>query len=238
MSDAFFDDDDEIEQDRSEIKLIMPAALISEFTTVYKVGGEQAFELRNKLPSYSKVKGISISVKNESNEPIKFLISRTIDIVPYDTPLRIDYEDWVDGIYQILEQFEEIVEELESIQESGDEEKLKTFSEYKISLIVPLCYIDNGTSVCLEKGTRIYTVYKGTPNKNRPYELNKIKAEINLDDTGLKKFEIPSDSVFLVSNTNVHIKRNEDFVKIEKTVSEIDDLISIAQNFIDHRESK
>lgn len=237
MSDTFFDDDED-EQDIVEIKLIMPAALISEFTTVYKVGGEQDFELRNKIPSYSKVKGVSVSVKNEFNEPVKFLISRTIDIVPYNTPLRIDYDNWVDGIYDILERFEDIADQLESIQESGDEEKIKAFSEYKISLIVPLCYIDSGKSVCLERGTRIYTVYKGTPNKKRPYELNKIKAEINLDETGLKKFEIPADSVFLVSDTNVHMKRNEDFVKIEKTVSEIDDLISIAQNFIDHNESK
>jgi hypothetical protein len=236
MSDDFFDDDES--EDSIEIKLIMPAALISEFTTVCKVGGEQTFELRNKLPSYSKVKGISISVKNESNEPVKFLISRTIDIVSYDTPLRIDYESWVDGIYSILEQFEDIQEQLESIQESGDEEKLKKFSEYKISLIVPLGYIDNGKSVCLEKGTRIYTVYKGTPNKKRPYELNKIKAEINIDNTGIKKFEIPADSIFLVSNTNVHIKKYEDFVKIEKTVADIEELISVAQNFIDHRESK
>lgn len=49
-----------------EIKIIMPAALIDEHTTVYKVTGESPFELRDKLPSYSKVKGVSVSVKNEA----------------------------------------------------------------------------------------------------------------------------------------------------------------------------
>lgn len=236
--DEDYNKEDDTEEDTVEIKLIMPAALIGEYTTVYKVTGEQSFELRNKIPTYSKVKGVSVSVKNESDEPVKFLISRTIDIISYDTPLRIEYDNWVDGIYQILEQLEEVAEELESIEQSGEQEKLKIFSNYKISLIVPLYYVENGEEVRLEKGTRLYKVHKGTPNKKNRFELNKIKAQIDLDDTGLKKFEVPANSVFLTTESNVYMKNNDDFIKIERTVSEIDDLISIVQRFINHRESK
>jgi hypothetical protein len=221
-----------------EIKIIMPAALIDEHTTVYKVTGESPFELREKLPSYSKVKGVSVSVKNEANEPIKFLIARTIDIVPYDMLLRIDYDSWHEGIYDIAERLEAIEEEFEDLSTSGDELKLKTYSEYSIDLVLPLYYVNHGELVYREKGTQLYTVYKGTPNKNDKSKTKNMKAQINLDDLGLKQFEIPVDCSFLTNNQKVVLQSNESFVKIRKTVADIEDLISIVSSFIGDAESK
>jgi len=228
-------DDDECEV---EIKIIMPAALIDEHTTVYKVTGESPFELREKLPSYSKVKGVSVSIKNESNEPIKFLIARTIDIVPYDMMLRIDYDSWHEGIYDIAERLESIAEEFEDISASGDEFKVKTYSEYSIDLVLPLCYVNHGELVYREKGTQLYTVYKGAPNKNDKSKTKNMKAQLNLDDLGLKQFEIPTDCSFLTNNQKVVLQSNESFVKIRRTVADIDDLISIVSSFIGDAESK
>lgn len=228
-------DDDEHEV---EIKIIMPAALIDEHTTVYKVTGESPFELRDKLPSYSKVKGVSVSVKNEANEPIKFLIARTIDIVPYDMLLRIDYDSWHEGIYDIAERLEAIAEEFEDSSASGDELKLKAYSEYSIDLVLPLYYVNHGELVYREKGTQLYTVYKGTPNKNDKSKTKNMKAQLNLDDLGLKQFEIPTDCSFLTNNQKVVLQSNKSFVKIRRTVADIDDLISIVSSFIGDAESK
>ena len=228
-------DDDEREV---EIKIIMPAALIDEHTTVYKVTGESPFELREKLPSYSKVKGVSVSIKNESNEPIKFLIARTIDIVPYEMMLRIDYDSWHEGIYDIAERLEAIAEEFEDISASGDELKIKTYSDYSIDLVLPLFYVNHGELVYREKGTQLYTVYKGTPNNNDKSKTKNMKAQINLDDLGLKQFEIPADCSFLTNNQKVVLQSNESFVKIRRTVADIEDLITIVSSFIGDAESK
>lgn len=228
-------DDDEREV---EIKIIMPAALIDEHTTVYKVTGESPFELRDKLPSYSKVKGVSISIKNDTDEPIKFLIARTIDIVAYDMPLRIDYDNWHEGIYDIAERLEAIAEEFEDISTSGDVAKLKTYSDYSIDLVLPLCYVKHGELVYREKGTQLYTVYKGTPNKNDKSKTKKMKAQINLDESGLKQFEVPADCSFLINEHKVVLQSNESFVKIRRTVADIEDLITIVSSFIGDAESK
>lgn len=231
-----FDEDDE--DAPMMIKIIMPSALISEFSTVYKVSGEQSYELRNKLPSYSKVKGVRLRVENETDEPIKFLMDRTFDIVTYDTPLRMEYE-WHDGIYSILEDLERIDEEFEEIKESGDEEKIKKYSDYKISLILPLSEVKNGEMVCRgEKGTRLYKVYKPVSMKSNPYKMKKIKATINIDNSGFVDFEVPTDAVFLVGISSTVLKMNYDLVKIERTLDNISDLISIISNFIDYSESK
>lgn len=221
-----------------EIKIIMPAALIDEHTTVYKVTGESPFELRDKIPSYSKVKGVSISVKNETNEPIKFLIARTIDVVAYDMPLRIDYDSWHEGIYDIVDRLEAIAEEFEDISTSGDEAKVKTYSDYSIDLVLPLCYVKHGERVYREKGTQLYTVYKGTLNKNDKSKTKKMKAQINLDELGLKQFEVPADCSFLINEHKVVLQNNEAFVKIRRTLADIEDLISIVTYFIDCAESK
>lgn len=227
-----------IDDNEVQLKIIMPAALIDEHTTVYKVTGESPFELRDKIPSYSKVKGVSISVKNETNEPIKFLIARTIDVVAYDMLLRIDYDSWNSGIYDIADRLEAIAEEFEDISTSGDDVKVKTYSEYSIDLVLPLCYVNHGELVYREKGTQLYTVYKGIPNKTDKSKTKNMKAQINLDDLGLKQFEIPSDCSFLINNQKVVLLNNESFVKIRRTVADIEDLISIVSDFIGYAESK
>lgn len=235
---GFFMNIDGDEENEVQLKLIMPAALIDEHTTVFKVSGEQSFELRDKIPTYSKVKGVSVSVKNETDIPVKFLISRTIDIVPYDMPLRIDYYDWHEGIYDISERLEAIADEFEAITTSGDTAKLETYSTYFIDLVLPLYYVKNGERVYREKGTALYTVYKGTPNKNDTSKNKNIKAQINLDEQGLKEFEVPANCSFLINDHKVVLQNNEVFVKIRRTLADIEVLVSIVTNFIDHAESK
>lgn len=65
-----------------------------------------------------------------------------------------------------------------------------------------------------------------------------MKAQINLDDLGLTQFEIPSDCSFLTNNQKVVLQSNESFVKIRRTVADIEDLISIVSEFIGYAESK
>lgn len=226
------------EENEVQLKIIMPAALIDEHTTVFKVTGEQPFELRDKIPTYSKVKGVSVSVKNETDIPVKFLIARTIDIVPYDMLLRIDYESWYEGIYDISERLEAIADEFEAITTSGDTAKLETYSAYSIDLVIPLFYVDNGEKVYREKGTQLYTVYKGSPNKKDKSKNKKMIAQINLDEQGAKEFEVPKDCSFLINDYKVVLQSNEAFVKIRRTMADIEDLVSIVSHFIGQAESK
>lgn len=214
---------DDIDDSVVEVKLVLPAALIDEYTTVFKVGGEQPFELRNKIPVFSKVQGVSISVKNEMNEPVKFLIARSIDVISDDTLLRIDYSDWREGIYEIFEQLESIAERAETFK-----------SDYKVALILPLFYVENGTLVFLERGSKPYRVYKDKQLKDN----QKMKVQISLDNQALTTLEFPVNSVLLVEADRVILKNTDDFVKIERPLSEIDDLISIVSSFIDEMESK
>lgn len=233
---GFFMNDDE--DNEIVIKIIMPAALIGEHNTVFKVTGSSSFEIRDKIPCYSKIEGVSLSVNNETREPVKFLISRTIDIVSYDTLLRIDYADWSEGIYSIFESLEKIQSQLDEIKDSGISIMIERYSNYKISLILPLYHVEHGEVVCKENGSQLYTVYKGDPNKKSKSKTPKIKAHIDLDDTGLKNFELPEDAVFLLRTDKVVLKNTADFVKIERNIDAIEDLMSIVSNFIDHAESK
>lgn len=234
------DDDYLDEEDESPmmIKIMMPSALISEYSTVYKVSGNEPYELRDKLPSQSKVKGVRFRIENDTNESIRFLISRTFDVVTYDTPLCMEYE-WHDGIYSILEDLERIDEEFEAIKDSGDEEKINKYSNYKIGILLPISELENGELVYRgEKGIREYKVYKPIPTKNNPYKMKKIKASISLDNSDYSQFEVPANAVFLVGSYSTVLKMNSDIVKIERTLDKISDLISIVSNFIDYAESK
>jgi hypothetical protein len=235
---GFFMNDIDDGKNEVAIKIIMPAALIGEHNTVFKVTGNSPFEIRDKIPFYSKVEGVSVSVNNETKEPVKFLVSRTIDIVSYDTLLRIDYDNWSDGIYSILESLETIQSTLEEVKASGVSIMMERYSNYKIALVIPLYYVDHGVVVCKEHGSQLYTVYKGDPNKKSKSKSSKIKARIDLDETGLKHFELPEDAVFLLRSDKAVLKNTADFVKIERNIEAIDDLISIVCNFIDYSESK
>lgn len=221
-----------------ELKLILPAALIPEYVSVSKVTGDSVFELREKLPFYSKVDGVSLSIENETKEPIKFLISRTIDVISYNTPLRIDYASWQEGIYDILDILEAAQKEFEDVKESGVSIMIDRLSNYTISLILPLYYVDDGALVSKEKGSQLFTVHKGESEKRYHCKPVKIKAQINLDDTGLKTFELPNNSVFLVRDDKVLFKTTDDFVKIERPLAEIEDLIMLVNSFIDENESQ
>lgn len=66
----------------------------------------------------------------------------------------------------------------------------------------------------------------------------KIKARIDLDETGVKHFELPEDAVFLLRSDKAVLENTADFVKIERNIEAIEDLISIVYNFIDYSESK
>lgn len=226
------------EEESVQLKIIMPAALIDEHATVSKVTGEAVFELRNKLPFYSKVEGVSFSVENHSKEPIKFLVASSIDVVSYNTPLRIDYTDWHEGVYTALDLLEKAQKEFEDVNASGVSVMIERLSNYKIALILPLYHIDNGTLVCKESGSQLYTVYKGDQTKKAKRKSSTIKAQINLDDMAFKNFELPENAVFLIRDDKAVLKNIDDFVKIERNIADLDDLISIVSNFIDYIESK
>lgn len=224
-------DDDFYEDDTVAIKLIMPAVFVDEYTTVYKVNGNQPFELRNKMPIYSKVEGVSISLNNETNIPVKFLIARTIDIIPYINPVRVEYTNWNEGVYQLFEKLSNIEAHLEENKISDD------LANSKISLLVPLEFIDNGQLVSPEKGSKLYKVHKATKSNNKS-KIKNIKAELILDKVGQRTIEFPENTVLLINEDNVLLKTNSDFIKIERSLDDIGDLISFLSDFIDEIESK
>lgn len=225
-------DDDFYEDDTVAIKLIMPAVFVDEYTTVYKVNGNQPFELRNKMPIYSKVEGVSISLNNETNIPVKFLIARTIDIIPYIIPVRVEYTNWNEGIYQLFEKLSNIEAYLEENKISDD------LANSKISLLVPLEFIDNAQLVSPEKGSKLYKVHKEIKSNNNKSKIKNIKAELILEDVGQRTIEFPENTVLLINEDKVLLKTNSDFIKIERSLDDIGDLISFLSDFIDEIESK
>jgi len=230
--------DDEELDDSVEIKLIMPAALIGEHSMVSKVTGEAVFELRDKIPFFTKVEGVSLTVENETKEPVKFLLSRNIDVVSYNTPLRIDYTNWHEGIYDIAERLDNAQKEFDDITESGVSVMIERVSNYKIAVLLPLYHVQHGMLVSKEKGTQLFTVYKSNSDNESQRKSSKNKAQISLDGEALKSFEIPKDAVFLVRDDKVILKNSADFVKIERNLSDADDLVSLINYFIDESESK
>lgn len=225
-------DDDFEEDDTVSIKVIMPAAFVDEYTTVYKANGNQPFELRNKLPVYSKVEGVSISLNNETNIPVKFLIARTIDIIPYITPVIVEYTNWSEGVYELFEKLSDIEAHLEENKIVDD------LTNSTISLLVPLEFIDNGQLVSPEKGSKLYKVHKATKSKNSKSKIKNIKAELILENVGQRAIEFPENTVLLINEDKVLLKTNSDFIKIERSLDDIGDLISFLSNFIDEMESK
>ncbi len=214
-----------------QLKLIMPSALINEHTTVYKTTGSSPFELRNTIPFYSNIDGVSLSVKNEKKENIKFLVSRTVDAISYDTPLRIDYYDWSEGINNTLDSLERIESQFEDLLLAGDDYNSKIYSNYKIALILPLFHVSHGEVVSKEKGSKLYMVHKKEYNK-------KSRPQINLDNSGSLSLDLPENIVFLLGDGNAVLKNTNDFVKIERSVKNIDELISIVSYLVEYDESK
>lgn len=225
-------DEDFNEDDTVAIKVIMPAVFVDEYTTVYKVNGNQPFELRNKMPVYSKVEGVSISLNNETNIPVKFLTARTIDIIPYITPVRVEYTNWNEGVYQLFEKLSNIEAHLEENKIADD------LADSKISLLVPLEFIDNGQLVSPEKGSKLYKVHKEIKPNNNKSKIKNIKAELILEDVGQRTIEFPENTVLLINEDKALLKTNSDFIKIERSLDDIGDLISFLSDFIDEIESK
>src|SRR5690606_32802669 len=99
------------------------------------------------MPVYSKVEGVSISLNNETNIPVKFLIARTIDIIPYIIPVRVEYTNWSDGVNELFEKLSDIEADVEENKIADD------LLSLTISLLIPLEFIDNGQLVSPEKGS-------------------------------------------------------------------------------------
>lgn len=236
-----FDDEENELNGEPELSLILPAKFIPDYTIVSKVGGESQFELRSKFPVYSKVKGVSISVKNDEDSPVKFLMSRTVDVVSEDTLLRIDYEKFRASLDEINELLESIAEDIGLSDYLSEEEidALEEFKKYNIAMLLPLAYVNDGEVVCLPKGSKEYKVYRAENKSKEPYKrVNKNKIKITLDGTEYSDFKLPGNSVFLVSGPYCIFKTEEDMVKIERNVIKIEEIISFVSGCIDKRDSK